>query len=41
MFVEMENAADDAGVILKMSVPIRVGKHDVWSMLIGGVNKPA
>src|SRR4029077_9165685 len=41
MLVEMENAADHAAVILKMAVPIRIGKDDIWSMLIGGVNEPA
>jgi hypothetical protein len=41
MAVETENAAHDATIVLKMGVPIRVGKHDIWSMLVGGVNEAA
>jgi hypothetical protein len=41
MAVETENAAHDATIILKTAVPIRVGKHDIWSMLVGGVDEAA
>ena len=41
MAVETENAAHDATIVLKMGVPIRMGKHDIRSMLIGGVNEAA
>ena len=45
MFIELNNAAYHAAVILKMGVPIFVGKHDiwraVWSLLIGWVDEPA
>jgi hypothetical protein len=41
MAVETENAADDATIVLKMAVPIRVGKHDIGGMLVGWVDKTA
>ena len=45
MLVHLSNAADDAAVILKMSVPIVVAKNDVRSavgaMLIGGMEETA
>src|ERR1700693_4822361 len=41
MAVETENPAHDATTVLKMGVPIRVGKHDMRSTLVGGVNEAA
>src|SRR5260221_171767 len=45
MLVHLSNAADDAAVILKMSMPIVVAKNDVRSavgaMLIGGMEETA
>lgn len=45
MFVQLDDAADNASIILKTSVPIRIAEHDIWSamgaMLIGGMNEPA
>ena len=45
MLVQLNDAAHDAGIILKMAVPIRISEHDVgsavWTMLIGGVKEAA
>src|SRR6202030_4862129 len=45
MLVQLDRAADHAAIILKMAVPIRVGKHDirsaVWAALVGCVNETA
>src|SRR5947208_16939950 len=45
MFIELNNAAHYATVVLKMGVPISVGEDEIWSavwaMLIGCVEQPA
>src|SRR4029077_14582408 len=41
VFVELDNTTHNAAVILKMTVPIRIGEHDICSMLIGGVKQAA
>ncbi len=45
MFVQLNDAAHYAAVILKMAVPIGVRQNDirsaVWAMLIRGVNESA
>src|SRR2546423_13559466 len=41
MFVDLKNAANHAAVILKMGVPIRVGKDHGGIGLIGGIDQAA
>jgi len=45
MLVQLDDAADDAAIILKTSVPVGVAEHDVgsavWAMLVRGMNEAA
>src|SRR5580692_7622788 len=45
MLVHLNYAADDAAIVLKMRVPIRIAEHDVggavWAVLIGSMEEAA
>src|SRR5580693_3933584 len=43
ILVHLNDAADDAAIVLKMRMPIRIAEHDVgravWAVLIGSVEE--